>query len=251
MKQSLGIYGYALNTVAAAGADIDLTGGLVTFTGVNDAFALNTIFESVVIQPYVAAIARVQTATFTAPAAVGEAYTIQIEQPQANGGVFRQGVTVTSIVGSSANSMAAAMNTAINGVISSGQLSGTSSVSSAVVTTTGTATAPMFRLVSASSNIALVVSTAGNPVINSGAQLLANYPQITGLVPTNNYTTISFAYKYQGAAINNESGTNTFIYAINQGDADYTDLVTKATEIFGGLVPGDTVANPEAISLLG
>lgn len=251
MKQSLGIYGYALNTVAASGADIAVSGGLVSFTGVNTEFALNTIFESVVIQPYVAAVARVQTLTVAAPAAVGESYTVNFRQPQADGGVATPTITVTSIVGSSANSMAAALNTAINGFLTAGLLAGTSSVSSAVVTTTGAATAPLLEVTSVSSNITAAVSTAGNAVINSGTQLLANYPNITGLVTTNNYTTISFTYKYQGDAINNESGTNQFIYAINQGDSDYTDLVTKATEIFGGLVPGGTTANPENISLLG
>lgn len=251
MKQSLGIYGYALNTVAASGADIAVSGGLVSFTGVNTEFVLNDIFQSVVVQAYVAPVARVSTLTTSAPAAVGEAYTVNFRQPLAGGGVATPTITVLSITGSTANTMAAALNTAINGFIDAALLEGTSTVASAVVTTTGATTAPMLEITSVSSNVALVVSTAGNPVINSGTQLSANYPNITNLVTTNNYTTVSFAYKYQGDAINNESGTNQFIYAVNEGDADYSAFVTKANQIFGGIIPGGTAANPENISLLG
>jgi hypothetical protein len=248
MGQSNGTFGYALNTVAASGADVAAANGLVTFTGANTPFVYDNIFLPVVIQAYVAPVARVQTATFSAPAAVGEAYTIQVEQPQADGGVFKQGITIVSVTGSSTTTLAAAMATAMNGYISAGQIAGTATSSGAVLTTTGATTAPMLRLTACSGNIALAVSTAGNPVINSGTQLLYDYPSCDGLVATNNYTTVIFNYANNGSAINNEGGTITYVYAINEGDADYSTLVTKITEIFGGLVPGDTVANPEVIA---
>lgn len=247
MGQSTGTFGYALNSVAASGADFAAANGLVTFTGVNS-FVYDNIFLPVTIQAYVAPVARVQTATFSAPAAVGESYTIQIYQPQADGGVFQQGITVVSVTGSTATTMAAAMATAINGYISANQISGTATSSGAVLTTTGTAAAPFFMLVAASANIALAVSTAGTVGVNSGVQLLNQYPSTTNLVATNNYTTVIFKYANEGAPINNESGTTTFVYAINEGDADYSALVTKITEVFGGLVPGGTTANPELIA---
>jgi len=251
MGQSTGTFGYALNSVAALGADIALTGGIVTFTGVQTGFQFDSIQSPVLIQAYVAPVGRVQTATFTAPAAVGEAYTIQVEQVQADGGIFRQGVTITSVVGSTTTTLAFAMDAALEGMISAGQIAGTSVAALAVVTTTGATTAPMLRLVSSSANIAIGVTTAGTVGVNSGTQLAEQFPATSDLVVTNNYTTIRFNYSNDGMAINNEGGTTTFVYAINEGDGDAAALVTKATEIFGGLTPGALTANPQAISILG
>ena len=112
-QQSTTSFGFALNSVAAAGADFAAADGLVTFTGLGS-FVYENIQVGVGIQAYVAPVGRVQTLTCAAPAAVGEVYTVNIEQPQPGGGTFRETIYVSSVTGSTANTMAAALDAAID-----------------------------------------------------------------------------------------------------------------------------------------
>jgi hypothetical protein len=244
-QQSTTSFGFALNSVAAAGADVAAADGLITFTGLGS-FVYENIQVGVGIQAYVAPVGRVQTLTCAAPAAVGEVYTVNIEQPQPGGGTFRETIYVSSVTGSTANTMAAALDAAIDAYILSGQLLGTAAVAAAVVTTTGATTAPMLRIVGASANITVATTTAGTVGVNTVSQMTAL--NIENYLATNNYTTVSFQYNSFGASINNEATTGTYIYAINEGDADAADLVTKVTELFNGLNPGAATANPNLIS---
>jgi hypothetical protein len=244
-QQSTTSFGFALNSVAASGADFAAADGLVTFTGLGS-FVYENIQIGVGIQAYVAPVGRVQTLTCAAPGAVGETYSVNIEQPQPGGGTFRETIFVTSVTGSSANSMAASLNSAINAYITAGQLLGTSTVSSAVVTTTGATTAPMLRITGSTANITVAATTDGTVGVNTVSQMTAL--NIENYVSTNNYTTVEFQYNTFGASINNEATTGTYIYAINEGDADAAALITKITEVFNGLNPGALTANPNLIS---
>lgn len=246
MAQSTNSIAFALNSVAAAGADAVLDAGILTLTG-GFSFPYDNIDTgSVRIQAAVAGVARSSTLTCAAPLAIGEQYSVTIQQYQPSGAVFEETIFVTSVLGSTANSIAAALSSAINGYISSGLLLGTASPALAVVTVAGTTAAPMLRIVNVSSNITLAVGTAGTVPVNSAAQLALL--DATNFVSTNTYTVVQFDYKTEVNTINGDKGTSTFYYLINQGDADATDLVTKITEIFQGLIPGGTDANPEAIA---
>lgn len=244
-QQSTTSFGFALNSVAALGADASAADGLIVFTGLGS-FIYENIQNGVAIQPFVAPVARVTTLTCVAPSAVGDVYSVNIEQPQPGGGTFRETVFVTSVVGSTANTMAAALNTAINSYISAGQLLGTSTVAAAVVTTTGTSAAPMFRITGSTPNITPLATTAGTPGVNTVAQMTSL--NIENYVPTNNYTTVTWQYNKFGGSINNEATTGTYIYAVNEGDADAAALITKITELFNGLNPGAVTANPALIA---
>lgn len=247
MGQSLTSSGYCLNAVAAAGADFAAADGIVTFTG-PFSFLYENIQNPVIIQAYVAPVGRVQTLTAIVPAAVGEQYSVTIEQPQPGGGTFRETIFLTSVIGSTANSMAAQLNTAINAYITAGQILGTSTVLAAVVTTTGATTAPMLRIVGSSANITVGTTTAGTVGENTNAQLLAL--NLENYVSTNNYTVVAFDYLDNGAEIIVQQHARTFTYAINEGDPDAAALITKITEVFNGLNPGLLTANPNLISKL-
>lgn len=245
MGQSLTSSGYCLNTVAAAGADFAAADGFVTFTG-PFSFLYENIQNPVIIQPYVAPVGRVQTLTVTAPTAVGDVYSVTIEQPQPGGGTFREPIFITSVTGSNANTIAAQLNTAINSYITAGQILGTSTVASAVVTTTGATTAPMLRVVGSSANIAVAATTDGTVGENTVAQMTAL--NLENYVSTNNYTVVAFDYSEGGSEIITQLHSRTFTYAINEGDADAAALITKITEVFNGLNPGAATANPNLIS---
>lgn len=245
MGQSLTSSGYCLNTVAAAGADFAAADGFVTFTG-PFSFLYENIQNPVIIQAYVAPVGRVQTLTCAAPAAVGEVYTVNIEQPQPGGGTFRQTIYVSSVTGSTANTMAAALDAAIDAYILSGQLLGTATVAAAVVTTTGATTAPMLRIVGSSANITVATTTDGTVGENTVTQMTAL--NLENYVSTNNYTVVAFEYRDNGAEIIVQQHARTFTYAINEGDADAAALITKITEVFNGLNPGAVTANPNLIS---
>jgi len=244
-QQSTTSFGFALNSVAAAGADVAAADGLITFTGLGS-FVYENIQVGVTIQARVAPVGRVQTLTCATPAAVGEVYSVNIEQPQPGGGTFRETIFVTSVTGSTSTTVAASLDAAIDAYILSGQLLGTSAAAAAVVTTTGATTAPMLRITGSTANITVAVTTAGTVGVNTVSQMTAL--NIENYVSTNNYTTVEFQYNAFGASINNEATTGTYIYAINEGDADATDLVTKITELFNGLNPGALTANPNLIS---
>jgi len=246
MAQSVNQTAYALNSVAAAGADVALDAGILTFTGGFSFIYDDILTDSVNIQAAVAGVGRVQTATCAAPAAVGEQYYVTIQQFQANGGVFDETIFVTSVTGDTATTIATKLTAAINGYISSGLLLGTATSALGVITTTGATGSPMLRLVNASANITLAVSTAGTPPVNNNVQLTAL--NATNYVSTNTYTVVQFQYATDVNTINGDKGVSTFFYLINEGDADATDLVTKITEIFEGLIPGGTDANPEVIA---
>jgi hypothetical protein len=251
MGQMTGVFGYALNTIAASGADVASADGKISFTPADKwSFIYNDIIiGSATIQAYVAPVGRITTLLHIIPAAVGELYSVNIEQPQADGSVLKQQISVVSATGDTAALMAAKMNTAINAYITAGIIAGTSSVSTATVTTTGLTTAPMLRIVSATTNITVTATTAGTVEVNSGTQLYRDFPGIVNLVTTNNYSTARFKIKNYGEAVNNEGGTTWFIYAMNEGDADYAALVTKIGEYFNGFNAGAVTANPALISI--
>jgi hypothetical protein len=115
-----------------------------------------------------------------------------------------------------------------------------------VVTTTGTSAAPMFRITGSTPNITPLATTAGTPGVNTVAQMTSL--NIENYVPTNNYTTVTWQYNKFGGSINNEATTGTYIYAVNEGDADAAALITKITELFNGLNPGAVTANPALIA---
>jgi hypothetical protein len=237
---------YALNTVAASGADASLDAGILSLTG-GFTFPYNNIdIGSVKITAAVTGVARVTTLTFTAPSAVGEQYEIFLSQFEGNGAVANQSIYLTSVVGSTAASMATQAESALSALISGGLIEGTVSRSSAVVTLNGTVGSPMLRVVGSSSNIALSATTAGTVPVNNNTQL--STLDAKNYVSTNTYTVLQFNYQTDVNTINSDESTSTFYYLINEGDADAADLVTKLTEIFQGIIPGGTAANPEAIA---
>jgi len=246
MAQSTNQFAYALNSVAASGADATLDAGIFSLTGGFSFPYVNINIPSVKITAAVTGVARVTTLTFSAPAAVGEQYEIFLSQFQGDGAVSNQSIFLTSVVGSTATTMATQAESALAALISGGLIDGTVSRASAVVTINGTVGSPMLRVVGNSSNIAISATTAGTVPVNNNTQL--SQLNATNYVSTNTYTVLQFDYQTDVNTVNSDQSTSTFYYLINAGDADAAALVTKLTEIFSGIIPGGTAANPEAIA---
>ena len=233
MGQFTNSEGYALNTVAALGADISTTNdGRIILTGGFE-FKYSDIVKSqrkVVITRYVAPVARVTELTFTAPVAVGEAYIINIEQVLSGGFTQESQIIFNSVSGDTNATVATKAKAVLDGLISAGTVLGTTGIASNVLTVTATTAAPMLRIVSASGNIAINATTAGNPAVNTGAQLAAF--NLENLVSTNNYATISIPLASNNLAATEDGTFYEFIYAANEGSANIESFISKAQDIF-------------------
>lgn len=240
-------FGYALNTVGAAAADFSVVDGVVTLTGVGS-FPYDKIQTQIKKQIYVAAVARVTVITFSAPAAAGEEFNVTISQPQGSNNVFPQLFSLKS-TNTSATTIAQAFKTAFETAVSNGLLFGTASGAADAITITGTTAFPMLRVLGTTANISLNVTAAGNPAINTGAQLIA--AGVEGAVATNNYTTFTFQNATPTGDIVEDGIARQLIYAVNEGDANAAALITAMTNVLsGGLSNSPLVANPELIGKL-
>lgn len=249
MGQNANIFGYALNTVAAAGADFSVDNGVLTLTGVGS-FPWDKVQTSVVKQVAVAADPRVTQLTFAAPAAAGQVYQVVIEQPQGTSS-NRFPVTITVVsTNTSADTIAQAFKTAFDAEVTAGILFGTSSGANDVITISGTATYPMLRVVALSAGITVVVQgNGGNPAVNTGTQLLAE--GVTDAVVGDTYTTFTFQNLTSTGLVTNDGVFRGIIYAINEGDGDATDLIDEMTAVLSGeLSATSPVANPDLIGKL-
>lgn len=252
MGQFTNSEGYALNTVAALGADIDTTvGGDIVLTG-GFTFKISDIVKSqrkVRIVPYVAAVARVTTLTFTAPAAVGESYLISYEQPQADGGVQKGVIAFASVAGDTNATVAQRAKDIVDGYIAAGVIAATTGISTNVLTVRATAAAPMLRFVSATANVALLATTSGNPAAGTAAQLAAL--NIEGLVSTNNYNVYYIPVASKNLSATEDGTYFEFIYCVNAGSANAASFTSKAADIFAGYIGNDSPnLNPHMITLL-
>lgn len=248
MGQNANIFGYALNTVAAAGADFSVDNGVLTLTGVGS-FPWDKVQTSVVKQVAVAAVARTTELTFAAPAAAGQVYQVVIEQPLGSSS-NRFPVTITvSSTNTSATTIAQAFKTAFDAQVAAGLLVGTSAGAADIITISGTTAFPMLRVVSVSAGITLNVTAAGNPAVNTGAQLLSE--GVTNAVVGDTYTTFTFQNLTPTGLVTNDGVFRGIIYAINEGDGDATDLIDEMTAVLSGeLSATSPVANPDLIGKL-
>jgi hypothetical protein len=253
MGQFTNSEGYALNTVAALGADISTTNdGRIILTGGFE-FKYSDIKKSqrnVVITRYIAPVARVTELTFTGPAAVGTSYIINLEQVFPGGGYTQLSpIVFNSVAGDTNATVAQRAKDVIDGLITAGRILGTTGIASNVLTLTGTTAAPMLRVVSVSGNISPNVTTGGNPAVNTGAQLAAY--DLENLVLTNNYATITIPVASNNLAATEDGTFYEFIYAANEGSANIASFISKATDIFSGYIGNDSPnLNPGFLSLL-
>lgn len=255
MGQATKYFGYALNSVAAAGADAVLDNGILTLTGVGQIpYQKIQNGPGVDKQIYVAPVARVSQLTITAPPAVGTNYQVNFSQPQPDGGVSNQIIAVTSLVGGTASSITAGLKSAFDALVLGGVLFGTAVISgssSEIITFTAGITAPMLRVTGITSTvITLSVTAAGNPAINTGAQLIAQ--NVVGALAANNYTTYTIPYTgSNGGSTGSEGPNSQLVYAINEGDTNAAALITKLDNLLSGSLPSSPgIANPEAFGNL-
>jgi hypothetical protein len=240
-------FGYALNTVGAAAADFSVVDGVVTLTGVGS-FPYDKIQTQIKKQIYVAPIARATVITFSAPAAAGEEFNVTISQPQGSNNVFPQLFSLKS-TNTNATTIAQAFKAAFENAVNNGVLFGTASGAADAITITGTTAFPMLRVLGTTANISLSVTAAGNPAINTGAQLIS--AGVEGAVATNNYTTFTFQNATPTGDIVEDGIARQLIYAVNEGDGNAAALVTAMTNVLsGGLSNSPLVANPELIGKL-
>jgi hypothetical protein len=249
MGQNANTFGYALNAVAAAGADFAVSNGVITLTGVGS-FPYDKVTTNIVKQIAVTADPRVTIVTFSAPSAVGQVYQVVIDQPLGTSS-NRFPVTITvSATDTNADTIGQAFKTAFEAQVTAGLLAGTASGGAAAITITGTATFPMLRVVSTSAAIALNVTTAGNPAVNLGSQLLAE--GVTDAEPTAEYTTFTFQNLTSTGLVTNDGVFRGLIYAIDEADGDAATLIDQMTAVLGGGVSAASpdLANPELIGKL-
>jgi len=249
MGQNASFYGYALNIVQAGGLDFAVQNGIITLNGVGS-FPYDKIQAQIIKQVYVAPVKRNTTLTFSAPAAVGEEFTVVIEQPTGGSGVFPISITV-SATDTSATTIAQAFKTELNGFFTSGQLSGTASGAAAAITIEGTDDYPMLRVVGASAKVAVAVNAAGNPEVNGGAQLID--AGVEGAVAGEEYTTFTFQNLTPTGMIDNDGVFRGLVYAIDENASNASDLINSMSAVLAGGVSAasPSVANVELIGKLG
>lgn len=255
MGQSTNFQGFALNTVAAAGADAVLDNGLLTLTGVPNPIAYGSILNPIGVKfnASVAGIARSQQATVIVPPAVGTSYQIYFTQPQPDGGTSKQFVAITSVTGDTAITVATTLETAINGLIDAGLLLGTVTRANAVLTIAGTVAAPMLRITGVSSSLITLAaaSPSGTNPVNQGPQVVAQ--DVQNALPTNTYSTFEFQFSGDNSGETSQIAPNrNLIYAIAEGTANANTLIDKLKTIFQGILAGSSPAttNPENVGVL-
>lgn len=255
MGQSSNFFGYALNTLQAAGADIAAADGNIILTGINP-IPYDDILASqrkVKIIPYVAGTARDTDIDFlAAPTASDATVRFSYEQVIDNTGEVLTGdIIITAKAGETDAVVAAKAKAVIDGLIASGQMLATTSLATAKLTVIATAAGKMLRFLAPSAGVSFDVQVAGAPTVGAGAQLV-NFYVIENLLTTNNYTQIVIPFKGVSEAATEGGSFNEIRYAVNVDNEDYADFLTKATEIFSGLAPGESppVANPELLAVL-
>lgn len=257
MGQSSKFLGYALNAVAAAGADIEAANGEIILTGFGN-IRYNDIQRSqrkVKIIPFSAGVSRVTdlTTAVAAASANGLTYRVSYEQVvDATGEVKRGDIIITSLPAGETNAaMATKLKAAVDALIANGDILGTAgAITTATFTVTAAATARILRFFAPNAGISISVGTAGSPAVGLGSQL-AQY-NIQNLVTSNNYAQIVIPFADKDDASTVDGSYNTLIYALNNADADTADFLTKAQALFDGIIPGSSpaAANPELISVL-
>jgi len=239
MGQNASYYGYALGTVQAGGHDFAIDGGVISLTGVGS-FPYDNIQTQIVKQVYVAPVARVTVLTFSAPAAIGEDYNVVIAQPTTGGNTFPQTFSLGS-TDTSATTIAQAFKTAFENAVANGLLFGTASGAADAITLTGTTDFPMLRVLAASAKVAISVSTAGNPAVNTGAQLIA--AGIDTAVVGEEYTTFTFQNITPTGDIQEDGIFRQLVYAVEEGASNASTLIDQMSAVFAG---GVSAASPEA-----
>jgi hypothetical protein len=165
-----------LNNPAAA--DVTLANRILTLGQNANSIAMNVQkVDSLRKVEGVAAVARVQTVTITAPAAVGTDYAFQVIQQ--SGSEYRPVyVSYESVAGDTAITVATALAAVANAQITSGNLGLASAANggTAVVTLTATTSNPIFltEVLEAGSGMVIATSTAGNEAFGQGTDLLAD-----------------------------------------------------------------------------
>lgn len=226
-----------LNAVQASGADVAVSEGMVTFgtgSNVSPAIKVKDISNIYTKTPGSAAVARVQTVTVTAPAAVGTDYSFQITQLIGSSyqTVF---VSYESVAGDTAITVATALTSVASTLISSGsiQLASAANSGTAVITLTGSSSNPLFvtEALETGSGLVVATSTAGNEAFGVGSDLIAE--GITGIsvqpVSTNTYSLAVVNYYASANSLNAQERNieqQLYVY-VNDGDADAAAFFTS------------------------
>jgi hypothetical protein len=226
-----------LNSVQAAGADVSVSEGIVTFgtsTNVFTGIKVKDISNIYTKTPGAAAVARVQTVTVTAPASAGTDYSFQITQMI--GSEYKTSfVSYESVAGDTAITVATALASVASALISAGsiQLASAANSGTNVVTLTGSTANPIFvaEVLDAGSGLVVATSAAGNEAFGVGSDLIAE--GITGIsaqpVSTNVYSLAIVNYYSSAISLNAQERNieqQLYIY-VNDGDADAAAFFTS------------------------
>jgi hypothetical protein len=250
-----------LNAVQAAGADVTVSEGMVTFgtsTNISPSIKLRNISNIYTKTPGAAAVARVQTVTITTPVDIGTDYSFQITQLIGN--VYQTVfVSYQSVAGDTGITVATALTSVVSALISSGSIQLASAANSAtnVITLTGSSSNPLFVTEALETGTGLVVatSTAGNEAFGVGSDLIAD--GITGIsaqpVSTNLYSLAVINYYSEANSLNAQKRDieqQLYVY-VNDGDGDaaafFTAGIAAKLTTITTLAPAGLAASVEAL----
>ena len=231
---------YLFINTALGAAGITVSEGSVVFgssTNVSPSIKLRNIKNLYQVNG-AAAVARVQTVTVTAPAAVGTDYSFQITQfiGSAYQTVF---VSYESVAGDTAITVATALASVASTLISSGsiQLASAANSGTNVVTLTGSSSNPLFvtEVLDAGSGLVVATSTAGNEANGVGSDLIAE--GITGISAQpqsgSTYNTLIVNYSTDAEDLNAQArSVSGQLYVYYVTDAAFTTAIgTKLSAI--------------------
>jgi hypothetical protein len=232
---------YLFINTALGAAGITVSEGSVVFgatTNVSPSIKLRNI-KNLFTATGRAAVARVQTVTVTAPAAVGTDYSFQITQfiGSSYQTVF---VSYESVAGDTAITVATALASVASTLISSGsiQLASADNSGTNVVTLTGSSSNPLFSAEVLEAGSGLVVATTGgggNEASGIGSDLIAE--GITGIsdqpVSGNTYNLLLVNYSTDTEDLNAQArSVSGQLYVYYVTDAAFTTAIgTKLSAI--------------------
>jgi hypothetical protein len=231
---------YLFINTALGAAGISVSEGSVVFgssTNVSPSIKLRNI-KNLYQANGAAAVARVQTVTVTAPAAVGTDYSFQITQLIGSSyqTVF---VSYESVAGDTAITVATALASVASTLISSGsiQLASAANSGTAVITLTGSSSNPLFvtEALETGSGLVVATSTAGNEALGVGSDLIAE--GITGISAQpqsgNTYNVLVVNYSTDAEDLNAQArSVSGQLYVYYVTDAAFTTAIgTKLSAI--------------------
>lgn len=223
---------------------------------------LEIIPESVKKTTYAAAVARVATLTFTAPAAVGTLYSFKVTQwpadaAGATGEAQEFNFAYESVSGDNATNVADALEAQWDAFVAAGTLKPTANNAAGVITATGASGGYIFKITvkDPGSGTVLAYTTPGNPEINIGtainAKLPADFPEDYYATTTGQYTTYEWRHnRLAGESLGSEKfKEEDFFLALESQDANTAAIVTVIDNMIDGLDAAGSAASSEALAI--